>query len=105
MKQSAAAWAGRGCRRLSRAVNGHRVTLYTRAGCHLCEEAAVLLDQMLGSDRYTAVDIDADDDLLVRYGHRVPVIALDGRDRLEAPIAGPDVAALVRELGGEQARG
>jgi glutaredoxin len=86
-------------------VNGHSVTLYTRAGCHLCEEVAVLLDRMLGADRYAAVDIDADDDLLVRYGHRVPVIAVDGRDRLEAPITSPDVASLVREVGEEQVRG
>jgi hypothetical protein len=27
----------------------------------------------------------------------VPVIAVEGRDRLEAPITGPDIEALVRE--------
>ena len=56
-----------------------------------------MLDELIGSDGYTRVDIDADDDLVVRYGFRVPVIALDGVDRLEAPITGPDVRALLGE--------
>jgi hypothetical protein len=76
-----------------------RMTLYERAGCHLCEDAAALLDEVIGPDRYERVDIESDDDLLVRYGHRIPVVALDGRDRLELVITAPDVRALVDELG------
>lgn len=75
-----------------------RMTLYERSGCHLCEEAAALLNDMIGSERYARVDIEADDDLLVRYGHRIPVVALDGADRLELVITAPDVRALVDEL-------
>jgi hypothetical protein len=56
-----------------------------------------MLDELIGSDGYTRVDIDADDELVVRYGFRVPVIALDGVDRLEAPITGPELRALVAE--------
>jgi glutaredoxin len=76
-----------------------RMTLYERAGCHLCEDAAALLDEVIGPDRYERVDIESDDDLLVRYGHRIPVVALDGRDRLELVITAPDVRALVDEFG------
>ena len=47
--------------------------------CHLCDEASVLLDDMLGTDAWDAVDIEADDDLLLRYAHRIPVLAIDGR--------------------------
>lgn len=72
-----------------------RLVLYERAGCHLCDEARVLLDQMLGPDAYARVDIDADDALVLRYGFRVPVVALDGTDRLEAPITAPDLRALL----------
>jgi hypothetical protein len=56
-----------------------------------------MLDALIGFDGYTRVDIDADDELVVRYGFRVPVIALDGVDRLEAPITGPELRALVAE--------
>jgi hypothetical protein len=34
---------------------------------------------------------------VIRYGFRVPVLALDGTDRLEAPISAPDVRALLAE--------
>jgi len=72
-----------------------RPTLYVREGCHLCEEASVLLDDMLGSDAWDAVDIGADDDLLVRYAHRIPVLAIDGVERLELMITGPDLEAVL----------
>lgn len=74
------------------------MTLYERDGCHLCEEARVLLDEMLGSDGYARVDIETDDDLVLRYGFRIPVIGLDGVDRLEAPITAPDLRALLAGL-------
>ena len=68
-----------------------RPILYVRHGCHLCEEASVLLDGMLGTDGWDAIDIETDDDLLLRYAHRIPVLALDGDDRLELIITRPDV--------------
>jgi len=57
------------------------VTLYTRAGCHLCEEAK----QVLAAARrqveftYEERDIDADDELRRLYNEEVPVVAIDGR--------------------------
>lgn len=72
-----------------------RPTLYVRQGCHLCEDASVLLDDMLGSDGWDAVDIETDDDLLVRYSHRIPVLAVDGADRLELIITRPDLEAVL----------
>jgi hypothetical protein len=75
-----------------------RLVLYERDGCHLCDEARVLLDEMLASDGYTRVDIDADDDLVLRYGFRIPVIALDGVDRLEGSITAPEIRALLSKL-------
>jgi hypothetical protein len=68
-----------------------RPTLYVRAGCHLCEEAGVLLDAMLGADGWEAIDIETDDDLLVRYGHRIPVLVVDGAERAELVITRPDI--------------
>jgi hypothetical protein len=74
------------------------VMLYERAGCHLCEEVRVLLDDMVGPDRYLRIDVDDADDLVLRYGFRVPVIAIDGSDRLEAPMTADDVRALLGSL-------
>jgi hypothetical protein len=72
-----------------------RPTLYVRDGCHLCEDAAALLDDMLGTDGWDAVDIATDDDLLVRYAHRIPVLIVDGEERLELIITGPDLEAVL----------
>ena len=72
-----------------------RVVLYERAGCHLCDEARVLLDRLLGQGGYARVDIDAADALVLRYGFRVPVISVDGVDRLEAPMTEGELRSLL----------
>jgi Glutaredoxin-like domain (DUF836) len=68
-----------------------RATLYVREGCHLCEEAGVLLDDMLGSDGWDAIDIETDDGLLLRYAHRIPVLVVEGRERAELVITRLDL--------------
>jgi glutaredoxin len=59
-----------------------RVTVVTRAGCHLCQDAetaVAALSAELGFG-WTAVDVDADPARQDRYGDRVPVILVDGRE-------------------------
>ena len=68
-----------------------RATLYVREGCHLCEEASVLLDDMLGSDGWDAIDIETDDALLLLYAHRIPVLVVEGSERAELVITRPDL--------------
>ncbi len=62
--------------------------LYGRPGCHLCEDARVILDALL-ADRagrgltVRPVDersIEDDGDLQRRYAFTIPVLALDGRE-------------------------
>jgi glutaredoxin len=56
------------------------VTLYTRPGCHLCDDArAALLDaQRQTPFRLEEVDIETDDALHRAYLERIPVVHLDG---------------------------
>ena len=64
------------------AAGGARVvTLYTRPGCHLCEEAKALSKPMLGEFGATLreVNIDADAALRERYGMDIPVIFIGAR--------------------------
>jgi glutaredoxin len=62
-----------------------RVTLYTRAGCHLCEEAERVLrrEQAAAGFGLELVVVDRDPELARRYGVRVPVVAVDGEDLFE----------------------
>jgi glutaredoxin len=52
------------------------VTLYTRPGCHLCEDAKAVLLPMLNEFGGTLreVNIDKDEELTKRYGWDIPVI-------------------------------
>lgn len=59
-----------------------RITLYTRAGCHLCDDAKAALDRIeeQTGEGYEEVDIAGDADLTAEYGDRIPVVLLDGRE-------------------------
>ena len=57
------------------------VTLYTRKGCHLCDEAKAQMAPLLREfgARLREVDIDADEKLRALYDIEVPVIFLGDR--------------------------
>jgi glutaredoxin len=57
------------------------VTLYTRPGCHLCDEAKSQIAPLLAEFgvRLREVNIDSDAELRARYNLDVPVIFLAGR--------------------------
>jgi glutaredoxin len=64
------------------AASGPRViTLYTRPGCHLCEEAKAVIEPMLGEFGATLreVNIDRDAELRRRYGTDIPVVFIGAR--------------------------
>lgn len=58
-----------------------RYEMVTRAGCHLCDEMAALLDEVLPAHGLTwsPLDVDADPDLRARFTDVVPVLLRDGR--------------------------
>lgn len=63
-------------------LEGLRLRLYYRHGCHLCEDMlrdlAPLGDE-LGIE-LEVVDVDADPELQARYGALVPVLAAGGHE-------------------------
>ena len=56
------------------------VILYTRAGCHLCDDAKAVLERAARRATFnlSVVDIDADPTALKLYNEEVPVIAING---------------------------
>jgi glutaredoxin len=74
------------------------VVLYTRPGCHLCDDALAVLERVRGELPFAleARDIERDDDLLRRYLERIPVVELDGEELFEFYI---DERELRRRLG------
>ena len=57
------------------------VTLYTRPGCHLCEEAKALIEPTLGEFGATLREVNIDEDAVLRqkYGTDIPVIFIGSR--------------------------
>ena len=58
-----------------------RVTLYTRPGCHLCDDARAVIRAVCDDlgEAFEEVDITTDDDLEDRFGEEIPVTFVDGR--------------------------
>ena len=58
------------------------VIVYSRPGCHLCEEAKVAIQNAGVSDRFTLeeVNIESDPELLRKYKYDIPVVTIDGRE-------------------------
>jgi hypothetical protein len=79
-----------------------QVRLYTRPGCHLCDEARDLIRRMRGELRefdLDEIDIDSDDELLSAYLERIPVLAVDGRIVSELELDGESLRANLGRLG------
>jgi glutaredoxin len=73
------------------------VTLYSRPGCHLCEEARAVLDRLRENTGFEIdeIDIETDDVLHARYLERIPVVAIDGEELFDYTI---DEEALIRRI-------
>jgi glutaredoxin len=73
------------------------VTLYTRIGCCLCDDAKrVLFEARSRADfDYEELDIDADPELLRLYNDEVPVIAIN---RVKAFKYRVDMTELLKKL-------
>ena len=58
------------------------VIIYSRPGCHLCDEAKAAIKSAGIDDQFTLeeIDIESDDELLRKYKYDIPVIAIDGAE-------------------------
>lgn len=67
-----------------------RLVLYSKPGCHLCDEMKEAIHGAGISDLYTLEEVNIEDDpeLLARYRFEIPVLSIDGvegfRHRLDA---------------------
>ena len=57
-----------------------RVTVYSRPGCHLCEDAIAVVASVCAElgEQYAEVDITTDPELVRRFSDEVPVTFVDG---------------------------
>jgi glutaredoxin len=74
-----------------------RVVLVTRQGCHLCEEALGLLEEL--GIQPELKDVDADDELHRLYDFRVPIVLVDGVVIAEGRISRDSLVAALNRSG------
>ena len=70
-----------------------KVTLYTRAGCHLCDDAKRVIDSARKHAGFELqeIDIDADPELRCLYNDEVPVIAINGSKAFKYKVTEPEL--------------
>ena len=58
------------------------VIVYSRPGCHLCDEAKLALHSAGCDDQFTfaEINIESDPELLRKYQYDIPVVTLDGAE-------------------------
>jgi CBS domain containing-hemolysin-like protein len=64
---------------------GPKVTLYGRPGCHLCEDALAVIEEVRSRVAFELEqrDIESDEGWFKRYLERIPVVELEGREVFE----------------------
>jgi glutaredoxin len=70
----------------------HEVILYTRSGCHLCDEVKATLARLEshGGFSWREVDIDSDPELRQKFNEEVPVVFIDGKKAFKYRMDEPD---------------
>lgn len=79
----------------------HRMIVYSRPGCELCEEmiAALEFSTHAPLHHFTVVDIDNDAQLIEKYGIDIPVLTIDGHTVCQHRL---DEASVLRKLSKHQ---
>ena len=69
------------------------VVFYTKAGCHLCDHARDLLEELAVDFPFdlTEIDIRTDMDIFERYRYRIPVIIINDQHIVEGRIDQDDL--------------
>lgn len=82
---------------------GHVITLLSRPGCHLCEQARAVIERVAAELEvsWTERDITASPQDLAEYGEMIPVTLIDG---IQHDFWRVDERRLRKALGADQAR-
>jgi glutaredoxin len=74
------------------------VRLYSREGCHLCEQAEELLEEIAAECPLDLdiVDITTDADLFERFRYEIPVVAVEGGGTVSGRITIEDLRRVLR---------
>lgn len=79
-----------------------RLTIYSKPGCHLCDEMKALVHRVIAQHSQRAdisideVDISRDAELLDRYGIEIPVLLIDGKKVAKYRVSEAELTQMLR---------
>ncbi len=79
------------------------LTLYSRPGCHLCDEMKAVIARVARTVplTLTEIDISRDPELDARYGLEIPVLEIEGRKAAKYRISDEELTRLLQgRIGG-----
>lgn len=80
------------------------LTLYSRPGCHLCDEMKAVIDRIAraASEAVTidVVDISGDPELETRYGVEIPVLLVNGKKAAKYRVTDKELTRILRSVQG-----
>ena len=80
------------------------LTLYSRPGCHLCDEMKAVVHRAIGSIQepmtIEEIDISTDPDLEARYGLEIPVLLVNGKKTAKYRITDAEILRVLRDRSG-----
>jgi len=76
------------------------VIIYSKPGCHLCEEAIRVLQRIQTQNPFTLEEVNIQDDptLLAEYGEQIPVVTLNGTFLFEYTVDETRLRQLLKEV-------
>ena len=79
-------------------------TIYSRPGCHLCDEMKAVVERVAGSTTPPAtidvIDISSDADLESRYGLEIPVLLVNGKKAAKYRVTEDELARMLNARAG-----
>jgi len=77
------------------------LTIYSRPGCHLCDEMKAIVHHVAKAAEpplaVEEIDISTDPDLEARYGLEIPVLLVDGKKAAKYRITEETLTRLIRD--------
>ena len=74
------------------------VIVYSRPGCHLCDDAKLAIETAGCTDRFTLeeVNIESDGELLRKYQYDIPVVTIDGVEAFKHRVSVDQFTRLIK---------
>jgi thiol-disulfide isomerase/thioredoxin len=80
------------------------LTIYSRPGCHLCDEMKALVRRVAAAAdapmSIAEIDISTDPELEARYGLEIPVLLVDGKKAAKYRISEVELQRIVKARAG-----